>query len=47
MDVLVTAKTRYATKAYNAEKKIPQQQFEKLLEVQRWFHMFEQLKAYL
>jgi len=36
MDVLVTAKTRYATKAYNAEKKIPQQQFEKLLEVLRF-----------
>ncbi|WP_336942980.1 oxygen-insensitive NAD(P)H nitroreductase [Acinetobacter modestus] len=36
MDVLVTAKTRYATKAYDAEKKIPQQQFEKLLEVLRF-----------
>lgn len=36
MDVLVTAKTRYATKAYNEEKKIPQQQFEKLLEVLRF-----------
>ena len=36
MDVLVTAKTRYATKSYDAEKKIPQQQFEKLLEVLRF-----------
>lgn len=36
MDVLVTAKTRYATKAYDTEKKIPQQQFEKLLEVLRF-----------
>ncbi|ENV50638.1 oxygen-insensitive NAD(P)H-dependent nitroreductase NfsB [Acinetobacter junii] len=36
MDVLVTAKTRYATKTYDAEKKIPQQQFEKLLEVLRF-----------
>ncbi|MEG0651979.1 MAG: oxygen-insensitive NAD(P)H nitroreductase [Acinetobacter sp.] len=36
MDTLVTAKTRYATKAYNAEKKIPQTQFEKLLEVLRF-----------
>ena len=36
MDTLVTAKTRYATKAYDAEKKIPQTQFEKLLEVLRY-----------
>ncbi|NAS10014.1 oxygen-insensitive NAD(P)H nitroreductase [Acinetobacter haemolyticus] len=36
MDTLVTAKTRYATKAYDAEKKIPKQQFEKLLEVLRF-----------
>jgi nitroreductase/dihydropteridine reductase len=36
MDTLVTAKTRYATKAYNAEKKIPQTQFEKLLEILRF-----------
>ena len=36
MDTLVTAKTRYATKAYNAEKKIPQAQFDKLLEVLRF-----------
>lgn len=36
MDTLVTAKTRYATKAYDAEKKIPQTQFEKLLEVLRF-----------
>ncbi|MFM6958760.1 MAG: oxygen-insensitive NAD(P)H nitroreductase [Acinetobacter sp.] len=36
MDTLVTAKTRYATKAYNSEKKIPQTQFEKLLEVLRF-----------
>lgn len=36
MDTLATAKTRYATKAYDAEKKIPQTQFEKLLEVLRF-----------
>lgn len=36
MDTLVTAKTRYATKAYNAEKKIPQAQFDKLLEILRF-----------
>ncbi|MEG0348720.1 MAG: oxygen-insensitive NAD(P)H nitroreductase [Acinetobacter sp.] len=36
MDTLVTAKTRYATKAYDAEKKIPQTQFEKLLEILRF-----------
>jgi nitroreductase/dihydropteridine reductase len=36
MDTLVTAKTRYATKAYDAEKKIHQTQFEKLLEVLRF-----------
>lgn len=36
MDTLVTAKTRYATKAYDANKKIPKQQFEKLLEVLRF-----------
>lgn len=35
MDTLATAKTRYATKAYDAEKKIPHTQFEKLLEVLR------------
>lgn len=36
MDTLATAKTRYATKAYDAEKKIPKQQFEKLLEILRF-----------
>ncbi|MEG1696819.1 MAG: oxygen-insensitive NAD(P)H nitroreductase [Acinetobacter sp.] len=36
MDTLVTAKTRYATKAYDAEKKIPQAQFDKLLEILRF-----------
>ena len=36
MDTLATAKTRYATKAYDAEKKIPQAQFEKLLEILRF-----------
>ncbi|WP_038345488.1 oxygen-insensitive NAD(P)H nitroreductase [Acinetobacter sp. A47] len=36
MDTLVTAKTRYATKAYDADKKIPQAQFEKLLEILRF-----------
>ena len=36
MDTLTTAKTRYATKAYDAEKKIPQAQFEKLLEILRF-----------
>lgn len=36
MDTLATAKTRYATKAYDAEKKIPKEQFEKLLEILRF-----------
>ncbi|EOR06080.1 oxygen-insensitive NAD(P)H-dependent nitroreductase NfsB [Acinetobacter genomosp. 15BJ] len=36
MDTLATAKKRYATKAYDAEKKIPQAQFEKLLEILRF-----------
>ena len=36
MDTLATAKTRYATKAYDAEKKIPHAQFEKLLEILRF-----------
>ncbi|RZF51734.1 oxygen-insensitive NAD(P)H nitroreductase [Acinetobacter halotolerans] len=36
MDTLLTAKTRYATKAYDVNKKIPKQQFEKLLEVLRF-----------
>lgn len=36
MDTLHTAKTRYTTKAYDAERKIPAQQFEKLLEILRY-----------
>jgi len=36
MDTLHTAKTRYTTKAYDENKKIPQQQFEKLLEILRF-----------
>lgn len=36
MDTLVTAKKRYATKAYDAEKKIQPEQFEKLLEILRF-----------
>lgn len=36
MDTLQTAKTRYTTKAYDAERKIPAQQFEKLLEILRY-----------
>ncbi|MBC9228137.1 oxygen-insensitive NAD(P)H nitroreductase [bacterium SPL81] len=36
MDTLATAKTRYATKAYDAKKKIPHAQFEKLLEILRF-----------
>ncbi|ENU92265.1 hypothetical protein F971_02154 [Acinetobacter vivianii] len=36
MDTLATAKTRYATKAYDAEKRIPKEQFEKLLEILRF-----------
>ncbi len=36
MDTLATAKTRYATKAYDTEKKIPKEQFEKLLEILRF-----------
>ena len=36
MDSLNTAKTRYTTKAYDASKKIPKEQFEKLLEILRF-----------
>ncbi|MGV0885646.1 oxygen-insensitive NAD(P)H nitroreductase [Acinetobacter venetianus] len=36
MDTLATAKTRYATKAYDTDKKIPKEQFEKLLEILRF-----------
>lgn len=36
MDSLHTAKTRYTTKAYDASKKIPKEQFEKLLEILRF-----------
>lgn len=36
MDVLKVAKTRYTTKAYDSNKKIPQAQFEQLLEVLRF-----------
>ncbi|TXJ03804.1 MAG: oxygen-insensitive NAD(P)H nitroreductase [Acinetobacter sp.] len=36
MDSLHTAKTRYTTKAYDANKKIPQAQFNKLLEILRF-----------
>ncbi|NHB57336.1 oxygen-insensitive NAD(P)H nitroreductase [Acinetobacter sp. 194] len=35
MDLLNVSKTRYTTKAYDASKKIPQEQFERLLEVLR------------
>jgi len=35
MDILETAQQRYTTKAFNTEKKIPQAQFKKLLEVLR------------
>ena len=35
MDLLNVSKNRYTTKAYNASKKIPQQQFERLLEILR------------
>lgn len=35
MDLLNISKTRYTTKAYDASKKIPQQQFERLLEILR------------
>jgi len=35
MDLLNVSKTRYTTKAYDASKKIPQQQFERLLEILR------------
>lgn len=35
MDVLSISKTRYTTKAYDATQKIPQQQFERLLEILR------------
>lgn len=35
MDILKIAQTRYTTKAYDATKKIPQAQFEKLIEVLR------------
>ena len=36
MDTLHTAKTRYTTKAYDANKKIPKEQYEKLLEILRF-----------
>lgn len=36
MDLLQIAQTRYTTKAYNPEKKIPQDQFDRLLEVLRF-----------
>ena len=36
MDSLHTAKTRYTTKAYDANKKIPQSQLNKLLEILRF-----------
>ncbi|ANF81679.1 NAD(P)H nitroreductase [Acinetobacter sp. NCu2D-2] len=35
MDLLKVSKTRYTTKAYDPSKKIPQEQFEKLLQVLR------------
>lgn len=35
MDLLNVSKTRYTTKAYDASKKIPQQQFDRLLEILR------------
>ena len=35
MDLLNISKTRYTTKAYDASKKIPQEQFERLLEILR------------
>ena len=35
MDLLNISKHRYATKAYDASKKIPQEQFERLLEILR------------
>ncbi|WP_151811755.1 oxygen-insensitive NAD(P)H nitroreductase [Acinetobacter bereziniae] len=35
MDLLTVAKTRYTTKAYDATKKIPQAQFERLVEILR------------
>lgn len=35
MDLLTVAKTRYTTKAYDATKKIPQEQFECLVEILR------------
>ncbi len=36
MDLLNIVQTRYTTKAYNPEKKIPQDQFDRLLEVLRF-----------
>ncbi|MCU4535594.1 oxygen-insensitive NAD(P)H nitroreductase [Acinetobacter bereziniae] len=35
MDLLTVAKTRYTTKAYDATMKIPQEQFERLVEILR------------
>ena len=35
MDLLNVSKTRYTTKAYDSSKKIPQEQFERLLEILR------------
>ncbi|HEM7084786.1 TPA: nitroreductase family protein, partial [Acinetobacter baumannii] len=36
MDLLNTVKSRYTTKAYDPEKKIPQEKFNKLLEILRF-----------
>lgn len=35
MDLLNVSKSRYTTKAYDPNKKIPQQQFERFLEILR------------
>ncbi|HAB71349.1 MAG TPA: NAD(P)H nitroreductase, partial [Acinetobacter nosocomialis] len=36
MDLLNTVKSRYTTKAYDPEKKIPKEKFNKLLEILRF-----------
>ncbi len=36
MDLLNSVKSRYTTKAYNSEKKIPQEKINKLLEILRF-----------
>ncbi len=45
MDLLNTVKSRYTTKAYDSEKKIPQEKFKKLLEILRFTPIFSKYSA--